>query len=86
LRQLYTARRTLARWTKMAASARHNNSSDLRPAAKTLLPFSPVHLVVLLIIARYTLNVNKIGNRRPAHLNRFAQNFLQSFQQNFYFR
>src|SRR6266851_2503057 len=86
LRQLYSARRTLARRTKMTAPARDNNSSDLRPAAKTFLAFSSVHLMVLLIIARYALSVNKIRNRRSAHSNRFAQNFLQSFQQNSQFR
>jgi len=62
----------------MTAPAGHNNSLNLRAATKTLFPFSPVHLMVLLIVSFHAIGVNKVRNGRTAHSNRLAQDFLQS--------
>ena len=48
-------RRPLALRTKMTAASGDNDPSDFRAAAKTLLPFASVGLMVLLIISRLAL-------------------------------
>src|SRR5712671_2583089 len=70
-------RRRLALRAKMAAAPRHNHSPDRRPAAETALSFASIHPMVPLIFSRLALGVKKIGNRRPARQNRFAQDILQ---------
>jgi hypothetical protein len=77
----HSPRRSLAPRTKMAAPPGHHHPPYRLPAAKTLLSVASVNFMVLLIISCKTISVNKIRNRRPAHLNRFLQNFLQRRQQ-----
>src|SRR5205085_10362071 len=76
-RQSRSPRRTLAHRTKITAPARHDNSLDFRPAPETLLALSAVSSVMLLIFSRHAFRIDKIGNRRSPHADRFQQNLLQ---------
>jgi len=71
------ARRLLANRAKITAPARNDDPVDRAAASKTFLSFASVRSMVLLIISRLPFRVDKIGNRRPAHLYCFPQNFLQ---------
>jgi len=62
-RGLHSARRSLASGTKVAAPARNDDPLDPQAASKTLLPFTSVHSMVLLILSRPPFRVNKIRNR-----------------------
>ena len=65
----------LAVRAKVAAAPGDDGPSDFRAAARAWQPFTPVHLVVLLVVARNTASVHKIGYRRAPQFDRFQQNF-----------
>src|ERR1700704_4497013 len=73
------SRRRLTLRTIKATPPCHNPPPNRRLAPETSLALASVRFMMLLIPSRHPPRVNKIRYRRPAHHNRFLQNFLQPF-------